>query len=268
MHANPVYLTEVVDSFRLNGLEEPKPLDTFRVFMNIQSVELVISYITLAIAYVIAVTLSGSCKAWVARCFGDDTAEGLGLLTLNPFAHIDFMGCLFLFIFGFGWGRNVPVNPYKIDGRFRIVKIAAAFFSSSFAHLAMASITLVALVLGFGVNILYVAVPMMCTGDLLQSQFASVYPDASSLAISLGLICIALMFLNVLLAVLDFIISVFSVGTFVIFEHSPSYTRYRDILMIIIPMIMIYFFINPLRLFVVKVLLYVGLILAQWFGGI
>lgn len=236
--------------------------------MNIQSVELVISYITLALAYVIAVTLSGSFRAWTARAMGDDTAESLGLLTLNPLAHIDFMGGLFLFIFGFGWGRNVPINPYKIDGRFRIVKIAAAYLSNTFAHLVMALITLVTLVFSFGVNILYLAVPMMCTGDLLHSQFASVYPDAASWAISLGLIGIALMFLNVLLAVLDFIISIFSVVTFVLFEHTPSYTRYRDFLMIIIPMLMIYFFINPVRLFVVKILLFVGLIVSQWFGGI
>jgi hypothetical protein len=235
--------------------------------MNIQSVELVISYITLALAYVIAVTLSGSFKAWVARFFGDDTAESLGLLTLNPFAHIDFMGGLFLIVFGFGWGRNVPINPYKINNRFHKLKIALAYFSNSFAHLVMASVTLVLLVFIFGVKILYLAIPMIYTGELLQSQFVSVYPDASSIAISLGLIGIALMFLNVLLAVLDFIISVFGLGAFVVLEHSPSYTRYRDILMIIIPMLMIYFFINPLRLLVVRVLLFMGLILAQLFGG-
>lgn len=231
--------------------------------MNIQSVELVISYITLLLAYIIAVTLSGAFKAWIARSVGDDTAEGLGLVTLNPIGHMDFLGVLFLFVFGFGWGRNLPINPYKIGGRFRWLKILCAYFSNSFAHLAMASMTLAALILAFGVNILFLAVPMMVTGDLLQSQFAAAYPDASSIAISLGLIGIALMFLNVLLAVLDFIISVFSIGSFVVFEHSPSYPRYRDWLMIIIPMLMIYFFIDPLRLFVVKVLLSVGL----WFGG-
>ncbi len=236
--------------------------------MTIQNAELFISYITLALAYIIAVTLSGSFKAWVARSLGDDTAESLGLLTLNPWAHMDFMGGLFLLVFGFGWGRNVPINPYKIDGRFHKLKIACAYFSNSFAHITMAMVTLVALVYNFGVNVLYLAVPMMYTGDLLQSQFALAYPDAASWAISLGLVGIALMFLNVLLAVLDFIISVFSLIAFSVFEHSPSYTKYRDILMIIIPMLMIYFFINPLRLFVVKVLLVVGLILAQWFGGI
>jgi hypothetical protein len=234
--------------------------------MNIQSVELIISYITLVLAYLVAVTLSGSFRAWVARTMGDDTAESLGLLTLNPWAHIDFIGGLFLFIFGFGWGRNVPINPYKIDGRFRFIKIAAAYLSSTIAHLIMAVVTLVIMVFSFGVNVLYLAVPMMCTGDLVQSQLASVYPNVPSWAISLGLVGIALMFLNVLLAVLDFIISVFSLATLHFFEHT-SYTRYRDFLMIIVPMLMIYFFIDPLRLFVVKILLFVGLIFAQWFGG-
>lgn len=54
---------------------------------------------------------------YVARLFGDHTAEDQGRLTLNPIPHIDPMG---LAVFGltsiagsfvFGWAKPVPVDP-------------------------------------------------------------------------------------------------------------------------------------------------------------
>lgn len=236
--------------------------------MNTHGIEFFISLITLVMAYLIAVTFAGAARAWVARAFGDDTAESLGLLTLNPLAHIDFLGGLFLLFFGFGWGRNIPINPFKIHGPFRKLKIAFAYLSNTIAHLIMASVVFTSLIFTFGLRVLGLAIPMIYTGQLLQSQFANAYPDSSSFVITLGLVGIALIFLNVLLAVLDFIISLFSLLAFTVLEHSPAYTKYRDILMIVIPMLMIYFFINPLRLLVVRLLLFVGQVLAQLFGGL
>jgi hypothetical protein len=232
--------------------------------MNLQGIEFIISLITLVIAYAIAVTTAGSFRAWVALQFGDDTGESLGLLSLNPLAHVDFLGGLFLIFFGFGWGRYVPVNPHKIHGRFRGLKIAIAYLSDSFAHLVMAVVVFTALIYSFGFSVLNLAIPMIYTGNLVQSQFAQVYPESSSLAISLGLIGVALVFLSVLLAVLDFIISGFSLLSMTILEKSPSYSRYRHILVIVIPMLMIYFFINPLRLLVVRFLWF----LAKLLGGV
>ncbi len=49
--------------------------------------------------------------AWTANKLGDYTAKYKGRLTLSPFAHIDFMGALLLFLCGFGWAKPVPVNP-------------------------------------------------------------------------------------------------------------------------------------------------------------
>jgi len=235
--------------------------------MNIQGIESVISLLTLVIAYVIACTVAGSFKAWVAHSFGDDTAESLGLLTLNPLAHADFMGGILLLVYGFGWGRHVPINPHKIDGRFRILKITIAYLSDTLAHLVMGSIAFVALIYYFGFNVLNLAIPMIYTGRLLQSQFMNAYPQASSIAITLGLIGIALIFLNVLLAVLDFIMSAFSLISVTLLEGSEVYGKYRTILMIIIPMLMIFFFINPLRIFVMRLLFVVGQFLAGMFGG-
>lgn len=48
-----------------------------------------------------------------AYAMGDRTAQSRGRLSLNPLHHIDPIGGLCLLIFGFGWAKPVPVNPYN-----------------------------------------------------------------------------------------------------------------------------------------------------------
>jgi len=62
--------------------------------------------------------------AWVATRLGDDTPRLQGRVTLNPIAHIDWLGTAILPFFtsliggGFiGWGRPVITNPNKLRGR-------------------------------------------------------------------------------------------------------------------------------------------------------
>jgi len=52
--------------------------------------------------------------AWSAHQLGDDTARLQGRMTLNPMAHLDPIGSLLLLLSGFGWGKPVPVNPYRM----------------------------------------------------------------------------------------------------------------------------------------------------------
>jgi Zn-dependent protease len=57
--------------------------------------------------------------AWQARREGDDTADKLGRITLNPVSHLDLMGSVIVPLvlhfsgsgFLFGWAKPVPVNP-------------------------------------------------------------------------------------------------------------------------------------------------------------
>lgn len=58
--------------------------------------------------------------AWSANRLGDDTAERMGRLTLNPLAHIDPIGTIALPILltmkglpAFGWARPVPIDPTR-----------------------------------------------------------------------------------------------------------------------------------------------------------
>ena len=76
--------------------------------------------LTIAIPVILAITLHEAAHGYVARYFGDPTAEQMGRITLNPIRHIDPIGTiliplLILFFsdgsFLFGYAKPVPVNP-------------------------------------------------------------------------------------------------------------------------------------------------------------
>lgn len=68
-------------------------------------------FIGFIIALVLALSFHEAAHAYVANALGDPTAKLHGRLTLNPIAHLDFLGTIFLLLAGFGWGKPVPVNP-------------------------------------------------------------------------------------------------------------------------------------------------------------
>lgn len=65
------------------------------------------------IAIIVALTFHEYAHAKVAYNCGDDTAYLAGRMKLNPLVHLDLMGSLCLFLFGFGWAKPVPINPLK-----------------------------------------------------------------------------------------------------------------------------------------------------------
>ena len=70
--------------------------------------------ISAVITLMVALTFHEFSHAWMAKIFGDDTAERAGRLTLNPLAHLDPIGSLMLIFVGFGWAKPVPINPYAL----------------------------------------------------------------------------------------------------------------------------------------------------------
>ena len=48
---------------------------------------------------------------FAATKLGDPTPRYQGRLTLNPFAHIDYLGAACILLVGFGWAKPVGVNP-------------------------------------------------------------------------------------------------------------------------------------------------------------
>jgi Zn-dependent protease len=92
-----------------------------------------------------AITLHEVAHGWMARCFGDRTAEMLGRLSLNPLRHIDPIGTvlvpgILLAIGGplVGWAKPVPVATKVLrNPRWSVTLVALA---GPLANLAMAII--------------------------------------------------------------------------------------------------------------------------------
>ena len=58
---------------------------------------------------------------------GDNTAARMGRLTMNPLAHLDFIGSLMILLVGFGWAKPVPVDSRNLKNpRVDVMRIAAA----------------------------------------------------------------------------------------------------------------------------------------------
>lgn len=65
-----------------------------------------------AICFVVfcATPLHEYAHALIAVKLGDDTPRNMGRLTIDPKAHIDFMGALMIFLVGFGYAKPVQVR--------------------------------------------------------------------------------------------------------------------------------------------------------------
>ncbi len=85
---------------------------------------------------------------YVAYKLGDDTAKKQGRLTFNPFAHLNPIGTIMIFLFGIGYARPVPVNPNRFKnpkGGMALVAIAGPLsnllmaFVFNFVYIALAA---------------------------------------------------------------------------------------------------------------------------------
>ena len=78
---------------------------------------------------------------WTAVKLGDNTPRWQGRLTLNPFAHIDYMGALCILLFGFGWAKPVQVNQRYFRNPKRDMAITA--LAGPVSNLIVALISLI-----------------------------------------------------------------------------------------------------------------------------
>jgi Zn-dependent protease len=125
---------------------------------------MIYAFLAAAIPVVIAITLHEAAHGYAARALGDDTAQRMGRLSLNPLAHVDRVGTILLpgflllsqlatighVAFMFGWAKPVPVNPRVFrDPRRGMMLVAAAgpamnFFLAWLGALALHLIPVVA----------------------------------------------------------------------------------------------------------------------------
>lgn len=63
----------------------------------------------------LALSVHECAHGYIAYKMGDTTARDFGRITLNPVKHLDILGTICMFFFGFGWAKPVPVNTRRFD---------------------------------------------------------------------------------------------------------------------------------------------------------
>jgi len=97
------------------------------------------AFLLLAVPLLYSIVIHELAHGWVAYRMGDPTAKLLGRLSLNPLKHLDPVGTLMLFIFGFGWAKPVPINlSYVRNMRKGLILVSSA---GIFANMALAFLT-------------------------------------------------------------------------------------------------------------------------------
>jgi Zn-dependent protease len=85
----------------------PMPFD----FSSLLRPEVLLSRLLILL---IALPIHELAHAFTAYRLGDVTSRDYGRLSLNPLDHLDPIGALLILVYGFGWAKPVPVNPYGL----------------------------------------------------------------------------------------------------------------------------------------------------------
>lgn len=89
-----------------------------------------------AIIVFIVLPIHELAHAWAAHLLGDDTAKWNGRLVFNPLRHLDLFGTLMIVLFGVGYAKPVPVNPYNFRKPKRDMALCA--LAGPLSNIAMA----------------------------------------------------------------------------------------------------------------------------------
>ena len=116
--------------------------------MNINAIFMLI--VMAGVPLIFAITMHEAAHGFVAKLRGDNTAQALGRVSLNPVVHIDFIGTILIpailllssiatgFFVVFGWAKPVPINPNNFKNT--RVDTALVALAGPMANLIMALI--------------------------------------------------------------------------------------------------------------------------------
>ncbi|MBE6027079.1 MAG: site-2 protease family protein [Clostridiales bacterium] len=75
------------------------------------SADLILTKLLMLPGIILGLSFHEFAHAWVSDKLGDPTPRRQGRVTINPLAHIDWIGFLALLLVGFGWGKPVQIDP-------------------------------------------------------------------------------------------------------------------------------------------------------------
>ncbi|MSP27543.1 MAG: site-2 protease family protein [Methylococcales bacterium] len=121
---------------------------------------------------VFAITVHEVAHGWVAKKYGDNTADSQGRLTLNPIKHVDLVGTIIipglLLITGtgfiFGWAKPVPVDARNFKNPRADMAIVALAGPVSNVLMAIAWALVARVGVTIGLSATQISEPLIYTG--------------------------------------------------------------------------------------------------------
>lgn len=137
-----------------------------------------LALVNAVVVTVLCLTVHEFAHALMARWLGDDTAERMGRLSLDPTHHIDFVGTILLPAMGalsglpiIGWAKPVPTSSVNYTRRFFGRRISTRAGEALVAAAGPLSNLLIALVLAVGLGL---ALRSGASNEALKHLFWSV----------------------------------------------------------------------------------------------
>ncbi|MBR5087834.1 MAG: site-2 protease family protein [Ruminiclostridium sp.] len=98
--------------------------------MSGNMVTIILSAFSILVMLFVVFPVHECSHALAAKALGDDTADRMGRITLNPFAHLDLIGTIGIVLFRVGWAKPVPVNTARCR-KIRSQKAAMAIVAAA-----------------------------------------------------------------------------------------------------------------------------------------
>ena len=92
---------------------------------NLDFVSAVVYIISALAVIFLTMPIHEFAHGFAAVKLGDNTPKWQGRLTLNPLAHIDYIGAMCILLFGFGWAKPVQVNHLNFKNPKRDMALTA-----------------------------------------------------------------------------------------------------------------------------------------------
>lgn len=240
--------------------------------ITIQTAQSLIENVVLVLTYFVSIPLLGYFRAWVAKKMGDDTPQDLGFLSLNPVDHVS-LPWLFIMLLlrnNFAFGRYIPINPYNIQGKRRLLKLSAAYLADACMGLIISTLSLFVFVAAFRAHPGALARKMFNDGTTgLLASVASYLPfkGASDFEVILALLLLSIVVFNILLAAFNVIINVLYIIFFTFFSPTVNSVDHVNWIMFIIPLIALSFLITPVEFLMYKFIFYAATVFGLLIGA-
>ncbi len=118
---------------------------------HLQAIDLIVYILSITYVCLCATPLHEFAHAFVAVKLGDDTPKLRGRVTINPMAHVDPIGILMIFLFGFGYAKPVEVRMRNFKNPKRDMAIVAlagplSNFIQAFIYLSVSAVFSIVLI--------------------------------------------------------------------------------------------------------------------------